>query len=93
MDRPVTVNFLNKNQRCCISAYWLAKSLEGRGVLALGAMLVLAVLWTPLARAQTYTVLYSFTGGRTAVRPSEVLSETQQAISTALLAGVAQVME
>jgi uncharacterized repeat protein (TIGR03803 family) len=43
----------------CISAL---HRLEASGALALGAMLVAAVIGAPVARAQTYTVLHRFIG-------------------------------
>ena len=52
--------------------------------LALGAMFVTAVIGTPAAQAQTYTVLHRFTGGTDGATPYAGLIGTRQAISTAL---------
>jgi uncharacterized repeat protein (TIGR03803 family) len=45
-------------ERSLSAIHWL----ETSGALALGAMFVLAAIWTPLAQAQTYTVLHRFQG-------------------------------
>jgi hypothetical protein len=46
-----------QHQRCISTIHWLEK---GGALALLGATFVLAVLGTPLARAQTYTVLHRF---------------------------------
>ena len=47
-----------QHQRCISVIHWL----EASGTLALGAMFVTALIGTPAAQAQTYTVLHSFKG-------------------------------
>jgi hypothetical protein len=50
-----------QHQRCISAIHWL----EASGALALGAMLVTAAIGTPVAQAQTYTVLYRLKGAST----------------------------
>jgi len=50
-----------QHQRCISAIHWL----EASGTLALGAMFVTALIGTPAAQAQTYTVLHKFKGAPT----------------------------
>jgi uncharacterized repeat protein (TIGR03803 family) len=47
-----------QHQRCISAIHWL----EASGALALGAIFVTAVIGTPAAQAQTYTVVHRFKG-------------------------------